>query len=110
MSTVGWRFWQCRCGAVLLSPDRPTFCPRGGITSNLPEHRLASLATPQPFDYLVLPGACWKCGGEMVAIGDEVADALPRAQCAACGWTWFIRSGDVAAVLPLARRKKTGGG
>ncbi len=103
------QFWRCRCGAVLLSPGRPTGCPRGEGADDPATHPLDLLSAPRPFDFLVIPGACRKCGGAMVATGDDVVDALPRVRCAVCGWTWFVRPADVAEVRPLARTKKTKG-
>lgn len=102
------KFWKCECGAVLLCTVGRPACPRAGSRNNARVHRPEPLTEPQPFDHLILPGACRRCGGAMVANAEEIAGALPFAHCARCGWSWFLSPADASPIRRFARPKKKG--
>jgi len=108
-SAQGWhawaRYWRCECGATVACPVEPPLCPRTNAHSTDARPRFGPLPGPVPFDFLVVPGACRRCGGAMVATRLDMTNVLACANCADCRWRWFLCPDQVEGVRDVLPRQ-----
>ncbi len=89
----------------MVCPVAPPLCPRTDAHRTDDHPRFEPLAGPAPFDFLVVPGACRRCGGSMVATRLDMTNVLACASCADCLWRWFLRPDQVEGVRDVLPRQ-----